>query len=335
MDWKSELKECISRLAPDKVVYLTDSNVARYLDMPEAIVVPAGEPSKSIAGLETVWQGLIRAGATRHSLLVNIGGGVVTDLGGFAAGTYKRGIRHINVPTTLLAMADAAIGGKTGIDYCGLKNEIGVFKMPERVIIDAAWLDTLPQELLRDGLAEVVKTTMLGSAAMYDVLLDLPEQLDADSLRDATEFSGRFKEKVVAEDPTEQGLRRILNLGHTAGHAFESLAALCGHPVSHGEAVAHGLLVTLILSSRFAGMDPSAVGTYASRLLCRHYSPLPAAALDEEKLLELMARDKKNARYGEVSFVLLRAIGQPIREAVVIDKTSLCESLRQYRSIMS
>lgn len=320
--WRRELDDAVERLAPDKVFLLTDDNVAA---LPHATgfedfchyVVPAGERSKNVDTLGDLWRWLGDNGATRASLLVNVGGGVVSDLGGFAAGTFKRGIRDINIPTTLLAMADAAIGGKTGIDFNGMKNEAGMFKMPENVIVDTGWLDTLPAAELANGFAEVVKSAMLGCRTDYEALLRLPEPPGCDSLRVAAERASRFKNRVVAMDAGDRGIRHILNFGHTAGHAFESLAAECRRPVSHGEAVAHGMLVALILSNRMQGLPESVTSDYARGILGRHYRPLPAGALDIKRLLSLMDGDKKNRRHGEIAFVLLRAVGDPVHGVVV------------------
>lgn len=334
MDWRKELDKELAALDHDKTFVLTDSNVADLFDYPGVrIVVPAGEGSKDVGRLVEIWRALTESGATRRSILVNIGGGVVSDLGGFAAATFKRGIRYINVPTTLLAMADAAIGGKTGIDFDGYKNEVGAFRMPERVIVDGGWLRTLGPELLADGLAEVVKSAMLGSRLEYESLLDMQGELNAGRLDHAAEWSARFKEQVVTQDPTEQGLRRILNLGHTAGHAFESLAAGLGSPVGHGTAVAHGLLVSLILSQEICGLPENCAGIYADRILKRYYSPLPNGVLDIPALMELMRHDKKNPKQGEIAFVLLRNISEPV-ECVVPGTLCIMSALSVYESIV-
>lgn len=328
MKWCEELAAEIERLQPDRVFVLTDSNVSPLFRWDgTVIVVPAGEDSKSLDTLACVWEDLSSLGATRRSLLVNIGGGVVSDLGGFAAATFKRGIRFINIPTTLLAMSDAAIGGKTGIDFGGLKNEVGAFRMPERVIVDASWLATLPQNQMREGLAEVVKSALLGSDEVYGELLNLPETLTADNVGQAAEWAARFKEGVVARDPHENGLRRILNLGHTAGHAFESLAARVGKPIGHGTAVAHGLLVALKLSERLTGLSAGIANEYEQKILKRFYPALPAECHDEAELISIMAHDKKNPAVGEISFVLLRAIGEPV-EAVLVAPALIAEALK-------
>lgn len=327
MKWSEELAAEIERQRPDRVFVLTDSTVSPLFHWDgTVIVVPAGEESKSLDTLAGVWEDLSSLGATRRSLLVNIGGGVVSDLGGFAAATFKRGIRFVNVPTTLLAMSDAAIGGKTGIDFGGLKNEVGAFRMPERVIVDASWLATLPQNQMREGLAEVVKSALLGAEEEYGELLNLPEVLTPRNVGQAAEWSARFKEEVVARDPHEKGLRRILNLGHTAGHAFESLAARIGKPIGHGTAVAHGLLVALKLSERLTGLSPGVANEYEQKILNRFYPALPSECHDVQELIGIMAHDKKNPAAGEISFVLLRAVGEPV-ESVLVAPALIAETL--------
>lgn len=335
-DWLRQLNEFVEKHDYDRLFLLTDKNVSRLLpEMDEKIhkiEVTAGEGCKNLDELAHVWRSLTDSGATRRSLLVNVGGGAVSDLGGLAAGTFKRGMAHVNVPTTLLAMADAAIGGKTAIDFHGLKNEIGIFKMPETVIVDTAWLRSLSHAQLCDGLAEVIKTTMLGSPESYNRLLELPVGFSADDLSDATIFSARYKERIVAEDPKEQGIRRVLNLGHTAGHAFESYASECGHPVSHGTAVAHGLLVALILSVRYAGLAADLPAQYAAGILKRHYRPLNFDTPDINPLIELMMHDKKNRHPDLINVVLLRDIGTPAAP-VDLPSAAMHAALSEYFSI--
>lgn len=327
MSWREELAVVVDALNPDKVFILTDSGVAPLFrhDEETTIMVAAGEGSKSFGTLEKVLGELVWRGATRRSLLVNIGGGMVSDLGGLAAGLFMRGIRHVNIPTTLLAMADAAIGGKTAIDFCGLKNQVGLFKMPERVITDSSWLSTLPWPLVRDGLAEVVKTAMLDGRECYEACLELPDRPDAASLGPLALRAAAFKQEIVDRDPREQGLRRILNLGHTAGHAFESLAARRGVTLSHGEAVAHGIAVALALSRKLLNASSALLDVYAARILLRFYNPLPTAVRDADALMEIMAHDKKNPAYGKISFILLRDVGEP--ETMVADAAEIKQAL--------
>ena len=226
------LNKAVEQLSPRNVFVLTDENVERESLASfrlhsewQKIVIPAGDINKNLDSAQAVWNALQKGGATRKSLLVNIGGGVVTDLGGFAAATFKRGIRFINIPTTLLSAVDAAVGGKTGVNFNGLKNEIGVFKEAETVIISTVFFSTLPERELKSGYAEMLKHGLLDGEAVYNKLLDYDfDNVAGNGLLRLVEESVNVKRRIVEQDPFEQGLRRALNLGHTAGHAFESLA---------------------------------------------------------------------------------------------------------------
>ena len=220
----------VDEMHPASVHIITDTNVqakvlpSLSLTYP-VIPTPPGDMAKNIDTLSGIWDCLIRGGATRKSVVINIGGGVVTDMGGFAAATFKRGIRFINVPTTLLSAVDAAVGGKTGINFEGYKNEIGAFAPADAVVISTSTFSALPVTELLSGYAEMLKHGLLSSAATYDELLGFDiVNADLDRLLPLLEKSVRVKERIVTEDPTEKGIRRALNLGHTAGHAFESLA---------------------------------------------------------------------------------------------------------------
>ncbi len=256
---RAALAATLEEISHSGLFLLTDSNVATHVlpkilnvltDKEEAriIEIPAGEDNKNLDTLTQVWSSLSEGGATRNSLLINLGGGVVTDLGGFAAASFKRGIRFVNIPTTVLGAVDAAVGGKTGIDFNGLKNEIGAFANAECVIISSEPLATLPREEILSGLGEIVKTAMISSGELYQKVLDDKILSDTNLLQDAMAECVRFKARVTEEDPHESGLRKILNFGHTAGHALESLMLTRHTPVTHGCAVANGILVALILS---------------------------------------------------------------------------------------
>ena len=244
----AELDALCDQLAADRVFLLTDVTTeqlcrplvseCKALLHAESIVIGATDVNKTLDTLSQVWTALSNGKASRQSLLINLGGGMVTDLGGFAAATIKRGIRFVNIPTTLLAMVDAAVGGKTGINFNGLKNEIGAFKEAEAVIIDTEFLRTLDDKNLRSGYAEMLKHSLLENEAMW-----------ADHLKFDLAQSIRCKERIVTEDPHEHGIRKALNLGHTVGHAFESFALEQNRPILHGYAVAYGLLCELFLSA--------------------------------------------------------------------------------------
>lgn len=337
------LDDAAGQIDPDTVTVVTDSNVERLvlplfassqtLAASRLAVIAPGEDHKDLDSVVAIWNTLEAAKASRRSLAVNIGGGLVTDTGGFAAATYKRGIATLNVPTTLLGAVDAATGGKTGINFNGLKNEIGAFHIPRRVIISARPLKTLPHREILSGYAEMVKTALIADAPLYENLLHVQDVLDDENrLEDAMKRCVEIKEEVVAADPKEQGLRKILNFGHTAGHAFESLAIERHAGVAHGEAVAHGMLVALILSHIQLGFPSREVQRYASAFLKPFYPALRVDCNDIPQLIEIMGRDKKNTAAGRVNFTLLRAVGEPLTDCTP-DHKALLEAIEIYRDM--
>lgn len=290
------------------ILILTDSNVdalTRHLfrEVPR-LVVPAGEDSKSLDGAGKVWRFLEERGATRSSVLVNLGGGMVSDLGGFAASTFKRGIGYVNLPTTLLAAVDASIGGKTGINFAGLKNELGTFALPLAVHPLLYLFSHLPEEEWLSGVGEAIKTGLLASGRLYDLATSEEFIVGRDPrvVREVVSRCAAFKSEVVRRDFREGGLRRILNLGHTAGHAIEAWRMSIGKPVPHGIAVAHGLRFTLQKSVTENGLPREVLDRY-ERVLERFFPPL--GEIDMKALGELMGRDKKNAVAGRPEWVLL------------------------------
>ena len=310
----NDVEEAIERLkanmAPNMTVCIADVNTSRFaLGQERMIVIPDGDTGKSLATVCRVWDALEDFGATRHSLVINLGGGMVTDLGGFAAATFKRGMRFINVPTTLLGAVDAAVGGKTGFNYNGLKNEIGAFAPASDVIISTRYFDTLPVEEMKSGFAEVIKHAMLSD---HDEFLHLMENdfnapIDHNNLLERLRHSVRVKCDIVARDPNEQGERKALNLGHTVGHAFESLAMKRGKPVPHGFAVAWGLVTEAVLSHiilKFPSEDVHLLGNFVRD----NYRDFPFTCDDYDELLDLMRHDKKS-RDGEITCTLLTHIG--------------------------
>lgn len=307
--------------APSKLFVIADSNTARLcLPQLEAgsaavagatkIVVPAGEENKSLTTLASIWSALCSGGATRSAAVINLGGGVVTDMGGFAAATFKRGIRFINIPTTLLAAVDAAVGGKTGIDFNGFKNEIGAFYNADAVIISTLFFATLPHRELLSGYAEMLKHSLLaGGSSLQRLTAKAPADFTGDELLELLRESVLVKKRVVDEDPTERGLRKALNLGHTPGHAFESWALAAGKPVPHGYAVAWGLVVDLVLSHMRLGF-PSTLLREVASLVETTYGALPIDCRDYPALIEYMRHDKKNVGDGTITFTLLKAPGE-------------------------
>jgi 3-dehydroquinate synthase len=274
----------------------------------QLITIPATDTHKTLESLSHVWSELQRMGATRHSLMINLGGGMVTDLGGFAASTFKRGIPYINIPTTLLSMVDASVGGKTGINFGGLKNEIGVFNNARSVILDTTFLRTMDHENICSGYAEMLKHGLINNEEMWAELLNF----NLESL-EKLEILGRMvaesvavKQRIVTEDPTEQGIRKALNLGHTAGHAFESLA-LERKPVLHGYAVAWGMIVELYLCCVKTNFPQDQMRQTVA-FIKENYGRMAITCDDYPHLIELMHHDKKN-QGNSINFTLLGGIG--------------------------
>ncbi|MBQ6746897.1 MAG: 3-dehydroquinate synthase [Bacteroidaceae bacterium] len=314
-----ELSEAITLCAPDQLFVLTDENTHEMclpllheidaLTQAHHIMIGAGDVYKNLKTLSNVWQALSDQSATRHSLLICLGGGMVTDLGGFAASTFKRGIKYINIPTTLLAMVDAAVGGKTAINFNGLKNEIGVFQPAFRVLLETEFLHTLDAHNLLSGYAEMLKHGLISN---YDTLNELLAfdlaNTNYNQLKQLVGKSVSVKEIIVKKDPKEQGLRKSLNLGHTIGHAFESLALNQQRPVLHGYAVAWGLICELYLSHVSVGF-PRDVMRRVIHFIHENYGSFIFTCDDYELLYKLMLHDKKN-KGGIINFSLLTDVGE-------------------------
>ena len=316
-----DLTHAIDVCAPDKLFVLTDKTTNEHcwpkiegfdcVKGAKLITIPSTDEHKNIETLSMVWEMLSEQEGTRRSCLINLGGGMVTDLGGFAAATFKRGISFINIPTTLLAMVDAAVGGKTGINFNGLKNEIGAFCNARFVLLNTLFLDTLDDKNTRSGYAEMLKHGLISNERMWAELLnfDLGEP-NWGRLQQMVAQSVKVKEEVVAKDPHEQGLRKALNLGHTVGHAFESMALHRGQPVLHGYAVAFGLVCELYLST-FKTNFPTSKMRQTVQFIRSYYGTFPLSCNDYDGLIELMQHDKKNTSAG-INFTFLENIGKPI-----------------------
>ena len=328
----------IAACQPDRLFVLTDENTRRLcwplvehyacLQQAEVITMPAGDENKTVLNLQFVWHELSRLGATRHSLMVNLGGGMLTDLGGFAAATFKRGIHFINIPTTLLAMVDASVGGKTGVNFEGLKNEVGVFSNADCVILDTQFLLTLDTENLLSGYAEMLKHGLIDNCCTWTQLLNFDIlQPDLKELGRMVADSVAVKERIVQQDPHEQGLRKALNLGHTIGHAFESLA-LQRQPILHGYAVAYGLVCELYLSTIKTGFPVDRM-RQTVRFVREHYGQMLITCDDYPTLLQLMTHDKKNTGT-TINFTLLGNIGD-IRINQTATRQEIEEALDFYR----
>ena len=348
------LTEAVSACEHDRTFILVDETTERCclplfsgmecVQGATTIVIGATDTHKTLESLAHVWEELGKGGATRHSLLINIGGGMVTDLGGFAASTFKRGINYINIPTTLLAMVDASVGGKTGINFRGLKNEVGVFSNASTVILDTIFLKTLDAENICSGYAEMLKHGLISNNQMWAELINFKlESPDLSMLKRMVADSVAVKQRIVTEDPLEQGIRKALNLGHTIGHAFESfalqgsLSPLTSHsspltshpsPLLHGYAVAYGLVCELYLSAMKTGF-PTDKMHQTVNFIKEHYGKMDITCDDYPTLLELMTHDKKNVA-GTINFTLLGGIGD-IRINQTATKEEISEALDFYR----
>jgi 3-dehydroquinate synthase len=337
-DLATELTRCLGNHPSNDIYVLTDTTTCAlclpYLyscGLPQQatiITIAAGDNHKDIHAAIQIWELLSKGGATRKSLFINLGGGMITDLGGFAASTFKRGIRYINIPTSLLGAVDAATGGKTGINLMGLKNEVGVFNPAEQTLIDVHFFKSLDSDNLRSGYAEMVKHALIDTSDEWKAVLayDL-EDIDYDLLSVMVERSVRIKERVVELDPTEKNIRKALNLGHTFGHAFETFSHRVGRPALHGYAVMWGLLCELYLSHVQLSF-PKEELLRLKYMLKEYYGKLDFTCNDYEDLYELMTHDKKNDA-GYVNFTLLRTVGD-IQINCTATKEEIFETLDFY-----
>ncbi len=291
------------------------------------IRVKPGEEHKNLATCETIWQALTNAGFDRHALVLNLGGGVIGDMGGFCAATYKRGIAFAQVPTTLLSQVDASVGGKLGIDFQGLKNHIGVFKQPDAVLIDPRFLTTLPERELRSGFAEVIKHCLIADADKWNEIRRL--DLDQQAWPDLVAHSVAVKERIVAQDPTEKGLRKILNFGHTLGHAVETHFLSRGrNRLLHGEAIAVGMIAEAFVALEKKMIDETLLAQIEEYFFSV-YGKVSLTDADMEPILALTLQDKKN-RKGQVRMALLDGPGHCAYD-VPVTKHEMERALHYYR----
>lgn len=282
----------------------------------EIIEIEAGEANKNIDTCVGVWNALTELGADRKSLIINLGGGVVTDLGGFVACTFKRGLKYINVPTSLLAMVDASVGGKTGVDLGALKNQIGVISSGDMVIVDTEFLSTLPQNHLKSGLAEMLKHGLIYDDAYWNKLTDL-SNLTLTDLDHLIHRSIEIKNVIVTKDPYEQNLRKTLNFGHTLGHAIESyfLSQTDRDELLHGEAIAIGMIMEAYISSKLLNF-PSEDLKAIKQAFLKIFNKISFKSSDYQEIISLLKYDKKN-EHGNINFVLLEKIAVPKLDCLV------------------
>lgn len=318
-DLRADLQDITSGFSDNKVFLVFEANTWKHcwplirdfraIPGKNIVVLEPGEENKTISQVMRIWEVLGEAGADRRSLIINVGGGMLTDLGGFAACTLKRGMAFINIPTTLLAMVDASVGGKTGVNFRGLKNEVGVIRQPLHVFLYLPFLRTLDRENLLSGYAEILKAGLIADAELWEDLKKFDfDRYTEEELGELIWRSVRIKKTVVDADPEEYGIRKSLNFGHTIGHALESESLHGGHPLAHGYAVAYGMIAEAVLSQHKLGFPGESVEEIRETVT-RLYGNPPDTIKEVDVLLEWMKFDKKN-RDNRINFSLLEEIGR-------------------------
>ena len=340
-DAYSKLNIYISEYRPSTIFILVDENTNTHC-LPlfmenletgaeiEIIEIEAGEVNKNLDTCSGVWHALTELGADRKSLMINLGGGVITDLGGFVASAFKRGIAFVNIPTTLLSMVDASVGGKTGVDLGVLKNQIGLFSNPEMVLIDPRYLETISDRELRSGLAEIIKYGITYDIKLWNEITNFKE-INISAISKLIHRSIEIKNEVVTKDPKEKGLRKILNFGHTLGHAIESyfLESEDKENLTHGEAIAVGMVTEAFISQKLLNFPSEHVKTIKKTILAI-YEKVEIDVLDYEGIIDLLIHDKKNVG-GQVNFVLLTDFEQ-FKLDCKVEKELLVEALNYYNA---
>ncbi|RNA62404.1 3-dehydroquinate synthase [Chryseobacterium nematophagum] len=336
----SQLNDFLHQKSFSKIFILVDENTHEYC-LPillgnmetdlgfEILEIEAGEEMKNIQTTNQLWEILTEMQADRKALIINLGGGVVTDMGGFVASTYKRGIQFINIPTTLLSMCDASIGGKTGIDLMHYKNMVGTFAFPEQIFIYPKFLETLPYKELRSGFAEMLKHGLIADTSHWENLIHI-HKLDVDGIIPHINVSMNIKSKVVEQDFHEKNIRKTLNFGHTIGHAIESLCLEQGNPILHGEAVAAGMICEAHLSYLEELISEEDSKNIIENIQ-RYYPYLDIADFKDEDIFSLLLNDKKNTD-NKVNFSLLSTIGSCVFDHHCHQK-NIQKSLSFYRTL--
>lgn len=329
---EEDLTQILSAIRYDKLFILTDENTDKLcfhlikdieqIQQAGKLTIKAGDENKNLESLSYIWKYLSENGATRYSLLINLGGGMLSDIGGFAAASFKRGIKCINVPTTLLGAVDASVGGKTGINFDGLKNEIGAFAPADFVLIDSIFFRSLDHTNFMSGYAEMLKHGLISTPENWNNLISFDtHNIDYDKLRELVVESVLIKEDVVEQDPFEKDVRKALNLGHTIGHAFESFSYKINQPMQHGYAVAWGLICELYLSFKKCYL-PKEILQQAVQFIKNNYGVFYLTCDHYDELYELMKHDKKNSSIEKINFSLINDIGH-----VVFNQTATKEEI--------
>lgn len=333
--WKV-LQAMIDQRKYSRVAILVDENTRQHclpilqkevsIESPLLIEIPSGEVHKTIATCSLIWTKMMDAGLGRNALLLNLGGGVIGDMGGFCASTFKRGIDFIQIPTTLLSQVDASIGGKLGIDFAEVKNSVGLFCNPQAVLIHTGFFQTLSPRELRSGFAEILKHSLIADYSQWESQKNVASLSDLD-WQQILPASLRIKKEIVEKDPYERNIRKALNFGHTIGHAVESVALQSDTPLLHGEAIAIGMVCEAFLSHKIASLSEKDLSEIKHTIL-RIYGHHPQSSANFDAFLQLMKNDKKNEG-NEINFTLLNSPGNALINQTS-DKTSILESLEFY-----
>lgn len=337
-----DLNPLIDKLNPSSINVLVDDNTQRDClpllekKMPNRtfnlISIKSGELNKTLDTCQHIWSEMMNHKCDRKALLINLGGGVIGDMGGFCASTFKRGIRFIQIPTTLLSQVDASVGGKLGIDFGNIKNSIGVFNNPQAVFLDVDFLDTLSFRELRSGYAEIIKHSLIADKCQWKILREIKDLKSVDWSNIAFD-SVRIKQQIVQMDPFEKGIRKALNYGHTIGHAVESLALHTESPLLHGEAIAVGMICEAYLSSKQAGMKESELQELTQYILKIYGSDYSIPINKQDELIDYMENDKKNEGNG-INFTLLNKIGKA-QVNFVCSRELIIESMCYYNDSLT
>lgn len=339
--WKN-LALIIGKLDPSTIFVLVDTETEKHclpyfsekfnsISNFAILRIKAGETHKNITTCISIWEELVVLGADRNSLIINLGGGVVTDLGGFAASTFKRGVSFINIPTSLLAMVDASVGGKTGIDLGNIKNQIGTIQLPEVVLIDTMFLDSLPKPQLLSGMAEMIKHGLIEGESDWE-RIKLMDPNNKNEFEKLIWDSIQIKNSVVLEDPLEKGRRKVLNFGHTLGHAIESyfLSNVEKTTLLHGEAIAIGMILAAYISHKKVGLEKSKLDSISKHIISL-YPKQNFSTKDIEEIQSLTIYDKKN-RNGKVLFVLMNDFSKFTNDCHV-DNQLILNAFEYYRGL--
>ena len=338
--WR-ELQSFLSENSYSKIAVLVDDNTKDHcLPLLEKnipglkftiIQIPSGEKHKHIQTCQYIWKKMMEAEMDRKALLINLGGGVIGDMGGFCASTFKRGFDFIQIPTTLLSQVDASIGGKLGVDFMQIKNSIGIFNNPKAVFVDAVFLQTLSFREIRSGFAEIIKHSLIADATQWSSIKQL-QNLEGVDWASFLVPSLKIKQAVVEEDPFERGLRKALNFGHTIGHAIEGYALETESPLLHGEAIAIGFITEAFLSHKKVGLSGVDLKEIVQFIL-EIYTPKPLPESAFPTYLSFMSNDKENEN-NEINFSLIYPVGKAIINQTA-DERLIIESLRYYNNLFA